>query len=184
MNWKVNRVLQDPRLLRRPPCEVVNWKFNAFPCFLIAVVDLLVRSWIERSNRTENAFKRLSTSLWGRELKEIKQSNSEKNIGRPPCEVVNWKTFVKCVAIIQTSRPPCEVVNWKAAVTAVVTEGVKSTSLWGRELKVLILVISTRDYSRPPCEVVNWKTMMEYRKELSLKSTSLWGRELKGLSYS
>ena len=121
-------------------------------------VDLLVRSWIERALKRPDRRQVQSTSLWGRELKDSQWRKMDIALGRPPCEVVNWKikfhisrsfssvdllvrswierpTVLVCSSCVP-SRPPCEVVNWK----------ISSKSL------------QNPITGRPPCEVVNWKT--------------------------
>ena len=122
-------------------------------------VDLLVRSWIERRTKTHKIpMTRMSTSLWGRELKEpvrcwpcravwvdllvrswIERSHpcTQKRgaFRRPPCEVVNWKPLY-CVHL-HCPRVDLLVRSWIESDLKTGTKGtsIKSTSLWGRELK-------------------------------------------------
>ena len=73
VNWKMYNRFRLYPLVRRPPCEVVNWKFIEWLFSYANLVDLLVRSWIERDSPL--LFDVLGDS-------------------RPPCEVVNWKINV------------------------------------------------------------------------------------------
>ena len=123
-------------------------------------VDLLVRSWIERQHRPYQKCSTASTSLWGRELKELSNGLLHGIHRRPPCEVVNWK-FPTKKSLLSPSR---------------------STSLWGRELKGFPWIWRKWRKSRPPCEVVNWKTESYLKDKVESMSTSLWGRELKGFN--
>ena len=159
VNWK--RFFRQPLLHRdrRPPCEVVNWKnYRLLRRRRRSKVDLLVRSWIERT---------------------LPASTFAERYRRPPCEVVNWKTTVHAVWVQirvdllvrswierslrlqnhsqKTGRPPCEVVNWKNILRSVSNFHLRSTSLWGRELKDVPVEQNVRLIRRPPCEVVNWK---------------------------
>ena len=130
------------------------------------VVDLLVRSWIERwkqiylSRQVERrppcevvnwkTFAPTDSNIvtvdllvrsWIERLHGSHETGSP--YGRPPCEVVNWKIYDKSWKLYVSGRPPCEVVNWKD----------------------LRFKLKKFDFSRPPCEVVNWKRMC----------TRLWG---------
>ena len=173
--------------MRRPPCEVVNWNAPAHIRRSEADVDLLVRSWIEMSESIRGVDAlivdllvrswiemllslrlhpvRMSTSLWGRELKCGTDSLWEFSIlstslwGRElkflPGRLVSleylstslWGRELKCIQIIEktlcNSRPPCEVVNWNDDNT-------------------FDLVVFDR---RPPCEVVNWNAIGEEEDE-------------------
>ena len=56
-------------------------------------VDLLVRSWIEMTLHIAQVAELWSTSLWGRELKYIRNGRNSASSRRPPCEVVNWNIY-------------------------------------------------------------------------------------------
>ena len=99
------------------------------------MVDLLVRSWIERSPISREKWRKKSTSLWGRELKDIMDIQDIDKFCRPPCEVVNWKNSLHEINSLLYRRPPCEVVNWKGWEMTGSVPVRRSTSLWGRELK-------------------------------------------------
>ena len=102
------------------------------------IVDLLVRSWIERHSwEVADLPLLLSTSLWGRELKDTPLQILCGTRSRPPCEVVNWKRTSSTPVPRNPSRPPCEVVNWKIVCSRLTPGKFQSTSLWGRELKGL-----------------------------------------------
>ena len=141
-------------------------RFRLVNNYLDPGVDLLVRSWIERTIIQIHIRIFSSTSLWGRELKD-------DTIRSRFCLII--------------SRPPCEVVNWKVKGVQSVTKVTVSTSLWGRELKdnidahatasrnVDLLVRSWIERTgssgrstwmsrRPPCEVVNWKIQRVWKE--------------------
>ena len=126
----------------RPPCEVVNWK-------------TVLKPTIRRS--------KLSTSLWGRELKGCKRPNES---------IRNESTSLWGRELKDTSLD-------KQFMTY------PSTSLWGRELKELIALLFLKrnivdllvrswierprywfpegfNPCRPPCEVVNWKSSLHF----------------------
>ena len=168
---------------RRPPWEVVNWKsFTVIFVIVLVVstslrgrelkgkfysashgashVDLLERSWIERSYNGYLIHTNRSTSLRGRELKAYIICMPHRN---PVVDLLerSWiESALLCLCLF--------------------LQGV-STSLRGRELKEINLLGYKKNYlGRPPWEVVNWKivcvtTYMQPRK----RSTSLRGRELK-----
>ena len=119
----------------RPPCEVVNWKdFKHFSYKNNITSTSLWGRELKENPQIRPKFAIKSTSLWGRELKDLKGCPVLVYPGRPPCEVVNWKSLKPGAIVWDDRRPPCEVVNWKSAVD---DRGhfFWSTSLWGRELK-------------------------------------------------
>ena len=123
----------------------------------------------------------MSTSLWGRELKGDLNGQRSTDFRRPPCEVVNWKDDNTFNLVVFDRRPPCEVVNWKLHCSKRNMVSARSTSLWGRELKVLsFLVIPPR--RGVDLLVGSWIESTTCLNPAPLNpSTSLWGRELKVL---
>ena len=119
VNWKHQSVGSVSNSASRPPWEVVNWKIGClWGTDMRGMVDLLERSWIERRvnlNRVQSFLS--STSLRGRELKDLSQRITAGTHRRPPWEVVNWKTLGN--RYLQYS--------------------VSSTSLRGRELKDILI---------------------------------------------
>ena len=148
---------QWPAESRRPPCEVVNWKnpvkhhmteymvdllvrswierYDILHRHPTTLVDLLVRSWIERLLPLQLLILSRSTSLWGRELKGLWWWQSNTGWWSTSLWGRELKAYLTVRQLIQFRRPPCEVVNWKTA----------------------LVPFMTGDCSRPPCEVVNWK---------------------------
>ena len=119
---------------RRPPCEVVNWKgnYNEQTGSSYWSTSLWGR---ELKDLTVPLYRlsAVSTSLWGRELKGLSCSSCSSVICRPPCEVVNWKIYRPadqanvCVDLLVRS--------WIERLSSCVwLFASKSTSLWGREL--------------------------------------------------
>ena len=101
----------------RPPCEVVNWKEKMTDSdVMVYLVDLLVRSWIERAVAVCTPFSGQVDLLVRSWIERVdKLLGNEKVTSRPPCEVVNWKENIYTGKDGWWSRPPCEVVNWKTA---------------------------------------------------------------------
>ena len=120
VNWKISGTVGVQSEKGRPPCEVVNWKI---------------------SENLKEITEKMSTSLWGRELKGHVDDLRDLQDRRPPCEVVNWKVLPMEVLMDHYCRPPCEVVNWKK----------RSHVGFGHHS------------CRPPCEVVNWKVVQDFR---------------------
>ena len=78
------------------------------------LVDLLVRSWIERSMNWKLFF-RYQVDLLVRSWIE--------------------RSKIRLPTPMSSCRPPCEVVNWKTPLPTNYVDDILSTSLWGRELK-------------------------------------------------
>ena len=98
---------------RHPPCEDVSWKMRKekkqLPDIVIlhvrmwvekdltliqysgAKVILLVRMWVEKFYDGRKTAYCPSSSLWGCELKNSRDSASTYWFSHPPCEDVSWK---------------------------------------------------------------------------------------------
>ena len=102
-------------------------------------VILLVRMWVE---------------------KQILYIDFDSMNRHPPCEDVSWKNKNKYMSRVIKCHPPCEDVSWKINKGIPWKRSLRSSSLWGCELKR-----------------IGGKKMIKTRK-----SSSLWGCELKNLS--
>ena len=201
VNWKNQKSVGGRHEKSRPPCEVVNWKTEEQAQEIRSHVDLLVRSWIERSLICKYLQTIRSTSLWGRELKErrlcvISIAGQSTSLWGRELKVLYSHHLPIC-----RCRPPCEVVNWKNLVTNpnafnAVDLLVRSwiERLWSRfqsvwssrrppcevvNWKRFVCPLIGSTVRRPPCEVVNWKALLWLVQSGDAQSTSLWGRELK-----
>ena len=122
-------------------------------------VDLLVRSWIERCDAVDLIVASVSsTSSWGRELKESCRAQYSRLRRRPPREVVNWKVN----EIVNNKISSASTSSWGRELKAISSgknlKIIPSTSSWGRELKDALPGYLKSQSCRPPREVVNWKT--------------------------
>ena len=119
----------------------------------------------------------------------------------PPCEDVSWKKFWHSEQFKKRRHPPCEDVSWKSCRTKQLCQPVKSSSLWGCELKDNRTdwrylgnchppcedvswknpKANTVDNAlrHPPCEDVSWKALCSCALIRRISSSSLWGCELK-----
>ena len=183
VSWKIHQIFLQSLYYRRPLREVVSWKVN---------IDKAAKSNF------------LSTSAWGRELKDTSQYVKCCFSGRPLREVVSWKNH----ADVTTETPSSSTSAWGRELKGFIHSDWQiwnmSTSAWGRELKGIfysgIIITACR---RPLREVVSWKMMYHgQREELFVDlcvrswverrrwllwlsgrwSTSAWGRELKDLT--
>ena len=149
--FAINKIVEN---WCRPPCEVVNWKWQHLMKLKKSIksTSLWGRELKGLADGSVDG-SLLSTSLWGRELKgrlpekEVIPINVDLLVrswiercqksclldyqsGRPPCEVVNWKSLWKRYENFVERRPPCEVVNWKA---------LSAQSLWKAEIVDLLV---------------------------------------------
>ena len=143
----------------RPLCEVVNWNYQFVENEGLTFVDLYVRSWIEilMHIMQQRRWAGRSTSMWGRELKFIK----------------NWSKKKQSSSTSMWGR------ELKYVFEAFMIKNLLSTSMWGRELKSWMVRTMLRwnwvdlyvrswieidqeavendiGWSRPLHEVVNW----------------------------
>ena len=121
---------------------------------------------------------------------------------QPPCEAVSWNAVAIRGQYGATSQPPCEAVSWNAIISCNNKVDTSSASLWGCELKYLLIgsggsrwVVSLlvrlwveinnkinqelQMYRQPPCEAVSWNMKSWCSLESRSQSASLWGCELK-----
>ena len=168
------------RLWCQPPCEAVNWN--------ILRVNLSI-------------YFTSSASLWGCELKCFQSHICCLEVCQPPCEAVNWNKWEQRYERFSKSQPPCEAVNWNCMAGLQSSVFPESASLWGCELKYLLLQYFARSSlsaslwgcelkwicffnalmapSQPPCEAVNWNNVDSISALVLMPSASLWGCELK-----
>ena len=121
-------------------------------------VSLLVRLWVEMLHVLRRDFQLPSASLWGCELKCFLRMGKQR-LGQcqPPCEAVSWNTITGSKTMPTVGQPPCEAVSWNGIEIPEDKQADVSASLWGCELKFLLIVTTDFRYS----------------------SASLWGCELK-----
>ena len=145
----------------RPLREVVSWN----------TID-------EQENKTPVA----STSSWGRELKQIFWYATTDHCGRPLREVVSWnmlarqypsemqvdlfvRSWVETITTVENSRNSkvdLFVRSWVETVGGIQNGSrFKSTSSWGRELKLLWHRKTVRSHCRPLREVVSWNSIID-----------------------
>ena len=158
VNWKKREIVRFKQTVCRPPCEVVNWKTFMELSSSKIDVDLLVRSWIERSFHSPVHFPPLSTSLWGRELKgplcgplqtlqgstslwgrELKDHGWTSDIPGPQVDLLVRSWIESNISILPLKNNPVDLL-------------VRS---WIE--RIVLSLIFCALVSRPPCEVVNWK---------------------------
>ena len=73
--------------------------------------------------------------MWGSELKYDDDGKVKATLSLPLCEVVSWNFMDYKKEIIEMSLPLCEVVSWNDIAIVDPPYGIKSTSVWGSELK-------------------------------------------------
>ena len=167
--------------ISRPPCEVVNWKVSTSspPC-LPDHVDLLVRSWIESPRPLFHRNMLLSTSLWGRELKEVVGSYHLRAYESTSL----WGRELKGFWRLPVLYPRLSTSLWGRELKVCIAENEESSDLvdllvrsWIERKSIVVSLVTVivdllvrswiertfpprQDGSvscRPPCEVVNWK---------------------------
>ena len=70
VSWKDNIADIDGGWFGHPPCEDVSWKGYANDITLYVYVILLVRMWVEKDVSVNTVMMKMSSSLWGCELKK------------------------------------------------------------------------------------------------------------------
>ena len=177
--------------------------YNADGKLVEDTVDLRVRSWVERwTAYWSNWQKRVDLRVRSWVEREANPITETDPTGRPPCEVVSWKTADEILTSGSARRPPCEVVSWKrnvhnlfcTAVSRPPCEVVSWKVICGHgsgdsgasrppcevvSWKTSGLLTMILSGCRPPCEVVSWKICQLIAKPKQSASTSVWGRELK-----
>ena len=144
-------------------------------------VDLLVRSWIEISMSLQDSQRmKRSTSLWGRELKYSSGTAIEKQNWSTSL----WGRELKCILAVcilhfLRRRPPCEVVNWNTWVSPIVSPS-PTVDLLVRSWIEIFLSQVRRMEREVDLLVRSWIEIFFFSvREQPVVSTSLWGRELK-----
>ena len=145
---------------------------------MVIQVSLLVRLWVEISEKYLSNILCTSASLWGCELKcpncgkehpssssaslwgcELKWSCCYWSVNatcQPPCEAVSWNAIAVCKRILVEGQPPCEAVSWNTVIFVSPLAVPASASLWGCELKCITAVCNVEVLRQPPCEAVSW----------------------------
>ena len=122
-------------------------------------------------------------------------------ISQPPCEAVSWNQDCQYHTFHKSSQPPCEAVSWNFTSYRLKKCRPASASLWGCELKYLILALLLFKHRQPPCEAVSWNNFLSSLYDVKIcqppceavswnlqsnynymehyMSASLWGCELK-----
>ena len=167
-------------MARRPPCEVVNWKF-ALP-------------GTGKPQAGRPPCEVVNWKIWeGKILGNYP--------GRPPCEVVNWKTVKQCMSWPISGRPPCEVVNWKVRagpdnlrnfVDLLVRSWIERALTYVCQSPYLVDLLVRSWIERYDFPLFRYpvavdllvRSWIERQKDAlkrrwPIQSTSLWGRELK-----
>ena len=165
----------------RPPCEVVSWKDMDMTMQNqgISSTSLWGRELKDLRSKEKGLCSK-STSLWGRELKDWKRHEGHTEITRrPPCEVVSWKLLFFHFLHPLSCRPPCEVVSWKTSAACFKPAAACRPPCEVVSWKLKAVTGGGIEFSRPPCEVVSWKNGRRCGRYDWFESTSLWGRELK-----
>ena len=99
-------------------------------------------------------------------------------MGRPLREVVSWNA--PCVSSTRTLSVDLFVRSWvEIKVIPQKSIRLRSTSSWGRELKLFSKIFLHNKNRRPLREVVSWNVISEPKECPIRRSTSSWGRELK-----
>ena len=186
---------------RRPLREVVSWNvLNAF-LFLLYLVDLFVRSWVE----TQEVMKvgvLVGVDLFVRSWVETQLADGFKVQGYVDLFVRSRVETCLMIApfsfLLSTSSWGRELKHIKYPLACLVTPSTSSwgrelkhtvadnadgvlkvsTSSWGRELKQRLMKLSP-DIRRPLREVVSWNNLFYRTDDPDVESTSSWGRELK-----
>ena len=146
-------------------------------------VSLLVRLWVEIVPARLCWSHWKSASLWGCELKYVKNLTTRVMPGQPPCEAVSWNFLLK-KGSWQTAQVSLLVRLWveitlmkhkktetgsaslwgcelKCFRNRYLTTSVLSASLWGCELKCKKKVVYRLIGRQPPCEAVSWNATQQ-----------------------
>ena len=181
---KYTRMNNQNKIIGLPLCEVVSWNsyWTALSVFryglpLCEVVSWnLDFQWIHHRQPSSTSVWGselkyacfpfsppwiLSTSVWGSELKCFFSVHGYRSLCLPLCEVVSWNVASLTSTAIPCRLPLCEVVSWNISSFASPTGTLLSTSVWGSELKFLVIS----------------------QFQQAVLSTSVWGSELKFTSH-